>query len=403
MRHSFLRGATIVAAGLLAWAGAEATAHAAACPTTNALYVTGSTAVEPFLKEVAARLTTFTIVYQGPGSCAGVIAVNTATPADLTGTASVYTLDPTDSTKVVKTSCDVPAGVKPDLGVSDVFATSCDTVTSVVADIGDFYGPNQVMNYIVPASSSETVISGDAAFLVYGFGIAGNVAPWTVDENLLFRRSASSGVQTMIAASISNMSSVALPPNKFKGIDGMGSGGVLSGVAGSSNANATIGILASDAADKNRATVKILAYQHQQQLVGYWPDSKPTLFDKINVRDGHYPIWGPLHFYTKKDSSGNPVNANAKHLVQYFSGKEPTPTGVDLFSLEVKGYTVPQCAMYVTRSAELGDYSDYKPEAPCYCAFDKIATGATTCKSCTADADCGDASKKCSVGYCEAK
>ncbi|MGZ5966711.1 MAG: hypothetical protein ACXWP4_03510, partial [Polyangiales bacterium] len=105
MRHSFLRGATIVAAGLLAWAGAEATAHAAACPTTNALYVTGSTAVEPFLKEVAARLTTFTIVYQGPGSCAGVIAINTATPADLTGTASVYTLDPTDSTKVVKTSC----------------------------------------------------------------------------------------------------------------------------------------------------------------------------------------------------------------------------------------------------------------------------------------------------------
>jgi ABC-type phosphate transport system substrate-binding protein len=413
MKHSFLRGATIISAGLLAFASLEAVASAAACPTSGALYVTGSSAVEPFLKELAARLSTVTVVYQKPGSCVGVNAVNTATPADLTGTAFTYSVDPSDATKVVTTSCDVPAGVKPDIGVSDVFATTCIGVTSLSSDVGDYYGPNQIMTFVVPGASSQTVISSDAAYLLWGFGIGGEVAPWTVDENLLFRRSEASGTQSMLSAAINAFNTQTLPANKWKGIGAdpttmkaFGSGDVLAKVAGSTNPEATIGILATDVADKNRAgmnPVKILAYQHSQQLAGYWPDSKPTALDKINVRDGHYPVWGPLHFFAKKDSTGKPVNAAAKTFIGYFTGEVATPAGVDLVALESKTFDVPQCAMYVTRSSELGDYSDYNPTDPCHCAFEKAATGTTSCKACTSDTECGDATKKCSHGYCEAK
>ena len=33
------------------------------------------------------------------------------------------------------------------------------------------------------------------------------------------------------------------------------------------------------------------------QLCGYLPDSTGTSFDKKNVRDGHYWLWGAQHFY----------------------------------------------------------------------------------------------------------
>jgi ABC-type phosphate transport system substrate-binding protein len=397
MKQRFLHGATMIGAGLLAFASAEAVASAAACPTTNVVYVAGSSAVKPFLAALATKLTgSLTILYKSQGSCVGV--TDMTTPVALTGTASQW------DGAGAETSCDLPGDKNADVGVSDVFATSCSGVTTVPADLGDFYGPNQIMNFVVPAGSSETVISADAAFLVYGLGIAGGVSPWTVDENLLLRRNEGSGTQSMISAALSVNNPVILPPNKWKGKDAGGSGALLTAVAGSSNPNATIGILASDLADGARDKVKILAYQHTQQLTGYWPDSKPTLFDKINVRDGHYPIWGPLHFYAKKDSSGNPVIDGAKKLIGYFTGKEPVPTGVNLLDIESKsGHTVPQCAMYVTRSTELGDYSDYKPEQPCYCAFEKSATGATSCKSCAMDSECDAATQKCSNGYCEAK
>ena len=57
----------------------------------------------------------------------------------------------------------------------------------------------------------------------------------------------------------------------------------------------SIGILASDVADSYRDRLRILAYQDYGQRCAFTPDSSETSKDKRNVRDGHYPIFGPLH------------------------------------------------------------------------------------------------------------
>src|SRR5262249_38272776 len=159
----------------------------------------------------------------------------------------------------------------------------------------DFFGPNQVMNFVVPTASSQTLISAEAAYFVFGFGMAGKADPWT-DETFIFQRSATSGTQAMIAAAIN------LPPTQRKGVSEAKSSDMLAAVSMSTAPEKTIGILASDVADQNRTTVKILAYQHYKQECAWLPDSSSTSFDKINVRDGHYPIWGPLHLLSKVDA-----------------------------------------------------------------------------------------------------
>lgn len=371
-------GAVLLGAGSLS---------AAPCPTDKVLYVTGSTAAQPFIQALAAKLGgTINIVYQGGGSCVGVNAAVSGTK--LTGNATIWDAAGTAS------SCELPTAptVGADVGVSDVFASTCEGVAALPATVGDFFGPVQVMNFIVPVASSQVSLSSDAGYLTYGFGAAGEVSPFTNDA-LIFQRNASSGTQAMLALAIG------VPPGRWKATTTTGSGDILAKVSASATPEATIGILASDFADKSRDKVKRLAFQADLQLDAYWPDSKATSFDKINVRDGHYVNWGPLHLFTAIDGAKNPTNAAAAKLTGYFTEKEAPPAGVNLIDLEIAAYTVPQCAMKVTRTKELGDFSDYTPAKPCGCYFEFKATGATSCKMCAADSECGG--KKCSYGYCE--
>ena len=41
-----------------------------------------------------------------------------------------------------------------------------------------------------------------------------------------------------------------------------------------------------------------LAFQANGQTKAYYADSTSGARDRQNVRDGHYPIWGPVHFFT---------------------------------------------------------------------------------------------------------
>jgi hypothetical protein len=174
-------------------------------------------------------------------------------------------------------------------------------------------------------------------------------------------------------------------------------------VANSTSPEATIGILASDVADVNRASVRALAYQTWGQDCAYLPDSSATSFDKLNVRNGHYAMWGPIHFYAKVNASGTPTNPAAANLIGYFDGTVATPSGVNLLQLEIQGHTVPDCALQVQRSTEDGPVSAYTPATPCGCYFDFAATGTTTCASCTMDSNCTVAgASHCRYGYCEA-
>ena len=394
MKHLLSPRAT---ATLFAVAAFSAAGSALADPDCNTLpgstYITGSSAVKPFMAGLGKSLSsTTTLIYKSQGSCVGVDAVLNSTK--ITGTASYW-----DTAGVEKT-CNVdPAGVVVDIGVSDVFATSCPGVAALPAGVGDFFGPNQVMELVVPTASSQAAISAEAAYFVFGFGTSGMVTPW-IDESQIFVRSPTSGTQQMIARAIT------VPAEKWKGISLAKSGDVLTSVSASVSPEAAIGILAADVADANRDKVKTLAFQaFKQKSCGVWPDSTATSFDKRNVRDGHYPIWGPLHFFAKVGANNVPTKTDAANLIGYFTGKVPVPAGVNLLDLEISAHTVPACAMKIQRATELGDVSPFTPTEPCGCYFESKLNGnspAPGCSACTKNAECGGSATHCRYGYCEA-
>src|SRR5262249_1922015 len=174
------------------------------------------------------------------------------------------------------------SGAVADIGISDVFAETCMTLPNgLPTNVQDFQGPVQSMTFVVPRSSSQDAISAEAAYYVFGFGADSGVDPWT-DESLLFRRSASSGTQRMIAAAIG------VDANNWKGTQGASSADVRQQViaAGNGNAESALGILAADEADENRATLNVLAYQHYGQSCAFYPDRDASSNEKQNVRDG---------------------------------------------------------------------------------------------------------------------
>jgi ABC-type phosphate transport system substrate-binding protein len=400
IRHSKLFGRNIapaLLAGALTLALTPA-ARAADCSTlTNPVYVAGSSAVKPFLAKVAAELgklsPAITVIYQSQGSCVGVNYFSSDTPAKLTGTGIIFDADGKD----IAGGCTLSDNTA-DIGVSDVYAASCG-VNSLPNGVKDFLGPVQAMTFAVPSASTQTVISAEAAYLVYGFGNDSGAAPWT-DDTKIEQRSATSGTQQMIAAFLG------VPAAKFKGHANAASGDLITSLdssAAGGNADKAIGILATDQTDKNRSKLKVLGYQHFGQSCAYWPDSSTNSFDKANVRDGHYTIWGPLHMLAKT-SNDQVSNANAKKVIDILSGKE-VPAGLDLIAVEAKGGVVPGCAMHVSRTKDGGELASFMPDESCSCKFEKEATGATPdgCKSCDKDEDCPTETPACNFNFCEVK
>jgi hypothetical protein len=411
---SFTRQARYALAGLSAMGVAAMTSNAWAvdCNTlTNPVYVTGSSAVEPFMIALGSAIypTGTTIIYQRAGSCVGVNALvkNVA----ISGTAKYYpAVD--DAGLGLPADCNLPAsdagaGQPVDLGVSDVFPESCSGGAADPATVGDFWGPNQVMVFVAPEKANTVKnISAEAAYYVMGQAAgAKTVAPWT-DAAKLYIRNASSGTQTMIAAAIH------LDAASWKGTDSTSAANVESNIKTAQMTDpayqSVLGIISTGEADRDRDFMKVLGFQDFGQKCAYWPDSSLTSFDKKWVRTGQYPIWGPLHMLAKVASAGaDPTNASVKKIIGYFSGTEVLPGDKNaLIDLEIKSHTIPQCAMKVKRTKELGPYAAYTDPKPCGCYFDFKATGTApaTCKTCTDDAGCGDAGNMtCSYGYCEAK
>jgi ABC-type phosphate transport system substrate-binding protein len=406
IRLSAKRSLPITAAALAGAIGLaySAPARGATCESLGAkrVYVAGSTAVKPFLAAVAKSLvsssTPITIVYQGQGSCTGVNYMTTSPAGAITGTGTVWNATGTEA------SCDLTAvtGDMVDIGVSDVYSSSCGY--TLATGVKDFYGPIQSMVFAVPVTSSQTSISVEAAYMIFGFGAdsaAHTVAPWT-DPTALQVRSASSGTQQMIAAALAQVGS-GFSAAKMKGTSNSGSGGVLTGLntlAAASAQDKAIGILAMDVVDaeSNRSMVKPLAFQFKGQSCGYTPDSSITAWDKQNVRDGHYAIWGPLHMFTSVGADGKSAKAEAQAVIDLLSG---VPSA-DLLAIESKKGVVPDCAMRVTRTSEVGPMASYMPPKSCECAFLAAATGAApaTCKQCTTTStDC----PACNLGYCEVR
>lgn len=390
-------------------------AEAADCTTLpKPVFITGSSAVKPFLAGVAAELSAIadpvTVIYiNGKGSCDGVNYMAAATPVLATGTASIWSKNGAGAAVEASGGCDLPsAGIAVDIGVSDVFATTCPDVTGLPAGVKDFLGPIQTMTFAIAKKSTQASISAEAAYLTFGLGANGGTA-WS-DPTKFYIRPSSSGTLQMLATAIK------VPAAKWQGVrtksDGTtaaGSGDVLAYLntlqtTGSQpDADLGIGILATDLIDKNRATIRALPYQHFGQTCGYLPDSSATSADKKNTRDGHYMVWGPLHMLAKV-TGGQPSNPGAKVVIDYLTGA--VVPEFDLIATEAALGVVPDCAMRVSRDSEVGPLSSYMPAKSCECKFVSAATGVAEpagCSTCVSNDDCTAAAPSCNYGFCEVR
>lgn len=401
-------GALAAAAAVLAASAASADPSVNCYDATlrpNVVYVSGSTAIKPFLGALAALLAQnappYTIVYQSQGSCTGVDAIYSSDPThnvikDIPATATkpanwavFFSSDGQSSTQCFLD----PNGNVVDVGASDVFAATCGATAPAGVQISDYMGPIQAMTFVVPAMSSQHNISAEAAYMIFGLGgHKGAAAPWT-DPTYYFVRNASSGTQQMIA------NAIGVPAAQWWGGDRGGSSAVSSQMQlllDPQIAEKAIGILAADVTAQTPDTLRVLKFQARGQSCGFGPDSSPFILDKINVRDGHYPIWGPVHFFART-TAGIPSSAAAA-LVSRFAAPKPDQKLLDTITAS---HLVPRCAMRVTRSSEMGPLSKYTTDSRCDCYFEKSVTGKTSCQTCSQPADCPASAPACNYGYCE--
>jgi hypothetical protein len=344
---------------------------------------------------MAAQTPPTTVVYLGAGSCAGVDAILSGTPLMGSGTTALSYWDSAGT----ELKCDITStsGVMAHLGISDVFATTCFTLPGgLPASVLDVLGPVQAMTFVTQRASSEKAISAEAAYYVYGFGAQSEVPPWTYEASI-FKRDALSGTQAMIAAAIG------VPADRWKGTATSSSSDMVMRIGMANFADQSIGILAAEAAQENRSTVKVLAFQAAGQTCAMFPDSSEGGNDKTNVRSGEYPIWGPLHLLVRVNGSGYPANAKAGEVIGYLAGTRPAPAGLDLVKIEAERHAVPQCAMRVRRMQEMGPPMPFAPGGACGCYYEEVATSSTpaACKPCTSAAQCPASAPVCSYGYCE--
>jgi hypothetical protein len=393
-------GAIAATDGPVLPACADATAGRA-----QVLYMTGSSYFPPLLAKLAPIVigkSGYTPVYKVTNSCTGVRSIFGTQPSDGimtdpapgSGAPAAMYYD-ADGTSV---PCSLgPDGVRIDVGESDIFSTSCTGFGPPGGAIGEYIGPVQSMVFVVPGNSKQTAISVAAAREVFGMGGNDGVAePWT-DPSLYFVRTASAGTQQIIAHAIG------VPASGFWGIDRGSPTNIdhyMRVIEDPVTANKAIGILASDTFDKDRANLRALGFKGTSQDCAYLPDSSEFKLDKQNVRDGHYPIWGPLHFFTDI-SAGAPVSPAAQAFISNVVVPNPVQELVDAF---IASSLIPDCAMAVKRTSELGPLTAYAPPFQCTCHFEKVASGMASngCKPCTTSDDCNDPSRpSCNLGFCE--
>ncbi len=402
-----------LAAAALALGAAAVARPAAAAPcdmsTGEVLYIAGPDSMINVLSSVAASLWAedIHIFYKGYPSCLGVdILVNneptTPDPAEI-GTPSAHQASYWSMDAATEELCDLPFDaadpaepeIVPDIVLSEVFPTTCASYPNGLGSVQDFQGPALGFGFIVHPDSPAVSISAEAAYLVFGFGAASHVvAPWT-DPTTILHRDENSGAENVFAKTL------VLDVSKFSGNSLNSTGTLVNQVAGAMGADvaSTIGGANVSILDQRRDEVRLLPYQHYDQTCGYYPDSTATSFDKKNIRNGHYPIWGVVHILTRVDAGGLPVNPGANRFINLTLGTDELP-GLDPIALEAESGLIPQCAMSVVRSEEGGPLSSLLPPKPCGCYFESL-TGGTGCEACTSSSTCPAEAPECSYGYCE--
>jgi hypothetical protein len=373
----------------------------------NVIYLYGSADFGPLLRAAQPSLDAlnppYRAVFQGTTSCNGVDAIF-KDPSDTTRPLMRDPANPNNGGWAFyfdkdrnQVNCLLPTtGRESHIGISNLYAPTCNTNFRPGAQVAEYLGPVVPFVLSVPATSSQESISAEAAHFIFGLGgkaPAGSgmrdAAPWT-DWNNYFIRNAGAG-STVLTALL-----VDVDKTKFWGVDRLSTENLRDALLVSKDPDSSIGILSIDFNDKFRGNLKALFLQAKGQDCGYQPDSTPTTFDKINVRDGHYPLWGYVHLFTRL-TGGEPTQ-QAKALALLFNLPKLEQRLVDDI---IEASLVPQCAMTVARTTEMGNYQA-KTGFQCGCYFDFKTRGRTTCQQCVASEDCPSGRPSCNYGYCEA-
>ena len=389
-------------------AGSPATAlctDLAAAAGARIVYATGSSNFPSFLTGFASVLAKndpkYAVVWQTSSSCEGVDKV-------FNGTASLRTMKekPGRVTQYydetgTPTPCLLGGEVPVDIGESDTFASSCanrlgyspaNPVGTPI--VGEYLGPIMAMVFAVPATSTKTALSAEAARAVFGNQSGTKVLGFD-DPNQLFIRSDSTATNQIISRAIY------VTPTKWWGVDKQTAANMASQLkqVPSQLAEKTIGTLSSDFADRERGNLTTLAFQARGQKCAYWTDTTRFAKDKKNVRDGHYAMWGPLHFFTRLQ--GNGPNEAAGAFALRFSVPQLDQA---LLQAVASTSTTPLCAMNVTRDEEMGPMRPYDPPYHCGCYFDSIVGGTGgSCTACAGPQDCPSSRPSCNYGFCETR
>jgi hypothetical protein len=357
------------------------------------IYLYGSSALNLALRTLAQAISgTATVVYQNDTSCPGLDAILTGLTR-LKGAAQYWA--PNQNEPI---PCQIEGEQLADIGLCDVSPGSCIPDFSGSGNLVDDLGPAQVFMFTVPKGSTQTAISAEAAYSVYGYD-EGGVEPWTEPESLV-RRGAGSGVQLTVSASLD------LEPAYWRGVIKQRSSEVKPALLLFAEPERALGITSADVADEAdaRANLRTLAYQHFGQSCAFTPDSSVGSSDKRNVRDGHYELWAPLHFYTR-GQNGRTQDPFVAEIVSYLTGARSLPNrNTDFITTLKQGGLVPTCAMRVTRSREGALIEPAQPSPSCSCYFDASPPGGAVrqdCVACTSSAQCNSDAPNCNFGYCE--
>jgi hypothetical protein len=383
------------------------------------IHITGSSNFPPLLDKLTPIIkgTGLTPVFRTTDSCTG--AGSMVRMSSGAFTSAHFMRDPTPGPAAVyaqyydeagRHNCTVgPSGVEVDIGESEISAETCG-LTNDPLQVLQSPGAILPMLFVTPGGSMQRAISAEVARQVLGNGgiRADGMAinPWSNPAFFLVR-----GSGTATTRLIGKAIDVPVPPNKLWGTD-QGQAETLATNLGRivAEADGAIGILGADAYDQHRDSLKVLAFQAKRQLCAFNPDANSNLAgaikDKINVRDGHYPIWGTLHFFAATGPDLTPISEAAGLFLPPFNPNAAVAENV--LNAFIDASWIPECAMMVRRDQDLSPLRVNHPVFPCGCLFDAHVNGGmlpanSPCKPCESAADCHDPARPaCSYHYCEA-
>lgn len=386
-------------ASFLALASLASPTQAGPCSDVkNAVYVAVTPAAEQYVEKIAQLLqlddpNPLPVIWQVTSSCRAaesVVLDNTpsgscAPGACLTGTAKVW---PLDRSPVKTCELDNKNGTHIHLAVSDVFPSSCPSLAAKpTSGVLDLLGPVSSYALVMSAQAMEGAIHAEEAHFVFGAGKVAGVKPWLNDSAVVLLGDRDAG-PLLLAPRIK------LPIGKWRtGRQVYTADEVFASLP--AEPASSLSILPTTLIDKRRSDVRVLGFQSIGQHGAFFPDRKSNTFDKQNVRDGHYPLWGYMHMLLLADPvrPTQALSTAAARVADILIGKEKVATR-DTVPMQLSQGFVPQCAMRVAKMNDSAPLTPAPASNACHCWFEKNVTGGVL--------NCGECKDgmTCSVGTC---